>query len=101
MSLASRSLVVVESLTSAVVVTFAIVGNAVLVFAVCRKPRTKSSTMVVVGALALVDVLIASTTGPLFVFSLAMGKLASNNFACQLAGFFVQNFGDAAAVGVR
>ena len=93
MSLASRSLslVVVESLTSAVLVMFAIVGNAVLVFAVCRKPRTKSSTMVVVGALALVDVLIASTTGPLFVLSLAMGKLASNNFACQLAGFFAHS----------
>ena len=93
MSLAPRSfsLVVLESMTSAVVVLFAILGNTVLLFALCRKPRTKNSTLVVVGALALVDLLIASTTGPLFALSLAEGKLASNNFACQLTGFFAHS----------
>ena len=91
MSLASRSLslVVVESLTSAVVVMFAILGNAILLFALCRKPRSKNSTLVLVGSLALVDFLFTSTTGPLFVLSLATGRLASNNFACQLTGFFL------------
>ena len=91
MSLASRSfsLVVVESLTSAVVVLFAILGNAVLLFALCRKPRTKNSTLVMVGSLALVDFLFTSTTAPLFVLSLAAGRLASNDLGCQLNGFFL------------
>ena len=91
MSLASRSfsLVVVETLTSAVVVLFAIFGNAVLLFALCRKPRTKNSTLVMVGSLALVDLLFTSTTAPLFVMSLATGRLASNDLGCQLNGFFI------------
>ena len=91
MSLASRSLslVVVESLTSAVVVLFAILGNAVLLFALCRKPRTKNSTMVMVGSLAMVDFLFTSTTAPLFVMSLAAGRLASNDLGCQLNSFFL------------
>ena len=91
MSLASRSfsLVVVESLTSAVVVLFAILGNAVLLFALFREPRTKNSTMVMVGSLALVDFLFTSTTAPLYVLSLATGRLASNDLGCQLTGFFV------------
>ena len=91
MSLPSRSLilVVVESLTSAVVVMFAILGNAILLFALCRKPRSKNSTLVLVGSLALVDYLFTSTTGPLFVLSLATGRLASNNYACQLTGFLL------------
>ena len=91
MSLASRSfsLAVVESLTSAVVVLFAILGNAVLLFALCRKPRTKNSTLVMVGSLALVDFLFTSTTAPLFVLSLAAGRLASNDLGCQLNGFYL------------
>ena len=91
MSLASRSLsvAVVESLTSAVVVLFTILGNAVLLFALYRKPRTKNSTLVMVGSLALVDFLFTSTTAPLFVLSLAAGRLASNDLGCQLNGFFL------------
>ena len=93
MSLASRSLslVVVESLTSAVVVLFAILGNTVLLFALCRKPRTKNSTLVMVGALALVDLLTVITTAPLFDLSLATGKLTSNNFGCMLTGFLAHS----------
>ena len=93
MSLASRSLslVVVESLTSSLVVLFAILGNAVLLFALCRKPRTKSSTLVMVGSLALADFLFTSTTAPLFVLSLATGKPASNGLGCQLNGFFIHS----------
>ena len=93
MSLASRSLslVVVESLTSVVVVLFAILGNTVLLVALCRKPRTKNSTLVMVGALALVDLLTVITTAPLFVLSLATGKLTSNNFGCVLTGFLAHS----------
>ena len=91
MSLASRSfsLVVVESLTAAVVVLFAILGNAVLLLALCRKPRTQNSTLVMVGSLALVDLIFTSTTAPLFVLSLATGEPASNGLGCQLNGFFI------------
>ena len=91
MSLASRSfsLVVVESLTAAVVVLFAILGNSVLLFSLCRKPRTKNSTLVMVGSLALVDILFSSTTAPLFIQSLAAGRPASNDVGCQLNGFFL------------
>ena len=91
MSLASRSLslVVVETLTAAVVVLFAILGNAVLLFALSRKPRTKNSTLVMVGSLALADFLFTSTTAPLFVLSLATGEPASNDLGCQLNGFFI------------
>ena len=94
MSLASRSvgLVVVESLTAAVVVLFAILGNAVLLFSLCRKPRTKNSTLVMVGSLALVDILFASTTAPLFIQSLAAGRPASNDVGCQINGFFLYTF---------
>ena len=94
MSLASRSLsvVVVESLTATVVVLFAILGNAVLLFSLCRKPRTKNSTLVMVGSLALVDILFASTTAPLFIQSLAAGRPASNDVGCQLNGFFLYTF---------
>ena len=88
MSLASRSLslVVVETLTAAVVVLFAILGNAVLRFALSRKPRTKNSTLVMFGSLALADFLFTSTTAPLFVLSLATGEPASNDLGCQLNG---------------
>ena len=91
MSLASRSLslVVVETLTAAVVVLFAILGNAVLLFALSRKPRTKNSTLVMVGSLAVADFLFTSTTAPLFVLSLATGEPASNDLGCQLNGFFI------------
>ena len=93
MSLASRSfsVVVVESLTSAVVVLFAILGNTVLLVALCRKPRTKNSTLVMVGALALVDLLTVITTAPLFVLSLVTGKFTSNNFGCMLTGFLAHS----------
>ena len=97
MSLDSRSLslVVVESLTSAAVVMFAIIGNAILLFALCRKPRSKNSTLVLVGSLALVDFLFTSTTAPLFVLSLATVRLASNNLGCQLIGFLIHTLSKA------
>ena len=97
MSLAPRSLslVVVESLTSAVVVMFAILGNAILLFALCRKPHSKNSTLVLVGSLALIDFLFTNTTTPLFVLSLATEKLALNNLGCQLIGFLVHTLSKA------
>ena len=60
-----------------------------LYIALCRKPRTKKSTLVMVGSLALADFLFTSTTAPLFVLSLATGEPASNDLGCQLNGFFI------------
>ena len=93
MSLAPRSpsLVAIETTTSAVLVLGGLLGNSVLLIALYRdpSPRLKTSTVLLITALALIDLLKACTTGTLFVASLATGKLWFNKLGCQISGFFL------------
>ena len=91
MSLPPRSLglVVIETSTSAVLVLSGLIGNSVLLVALYKKPRLKTSIALIIAALAMIDLLNVSTSGSLFVFSLAKGKLCFSNLVCQISGFFL------------
>ncbi|XP_020620450.1 melatonin receptor type 1A-like [Orbicella faveolata] len=85
----SVGLVVVESSTSALLVLSAILGNSLLLVSLYRKPRLKSSTGILIAALAMTDLLNAFIPGALFWSSLTKGKMSLNNFSCQISGFFM------------
>jgi len=85
----SVGLVVVESSTSALLVLSAILGNLLLLVSLYRKPRLKSSTGILVAALAMTDLLNAFIPGALFWSSLTKGKMSLSNFGCQISGFFM------------
>ena len=85
----SGGLVVVESLTSALLVLSAILGNSLLLVSLYRKPRLKSSTGSLIAALAMTDLLNACIPGALFWSSLTTGKMSLGNFGCQITGFFM------------
>ena len=85
----SGGLVVVESLTSALLVLSAILGNSLLLVSLYRKPRLKSSTGSLIAALAMADLLNACIPGVLFWSSLTTGKISLGNFGCQISGFFM------------
>ena len=85
----SGGLVVVESLTSALLVLSAILGNSLLLVSLYRKPRLKSSTGSLIAALAMTDLLNACIPGVLFWSSLTTGKMSLGNFGCQISGFFM------------
>ena len=91
MSIPPRSvgLVVLESSTSALLVLSAFFGNSILLAALYRKPRLKSSTGILIAALAVTDLLNACIPGSLFFSSLAAGKMSFGNFGCQISGFFM------------
>ena len=91
MSIPPRSvgLVVLESLTSALLVLSAFLGNSILLVALYRKPRLKSSTGILIAALAITDLLNACIPGSLFFSSLTAGKMSFGNFGCQISGFFL------------
>ena len=84
----SVGLVVVESLTSALLVLLGILGNSLLLVSLYRKPRLKSSTGILIAALAMTDLLNACIPGALFWSSLTTGKMSFSNFGCQISGFF-------------
>ena len=85
----SIGLVVVESSTSALLVLSAIFGNSVLLVSLYRKPRLKSSTGILIAALAVTDLVNACIPGALFWSSLVTGKMHYSNFGCQINGFFM------------
>lgn len=85
----SVGLVVVESSTSALLVLSAILGNSLLLVSLYRKPRLKSSTGILIAALAVTDLLNACIPGALFWSSLMTGKMSFSNFGCQISGFFM------------
>ena len=85
----SVGLVVVESSTSAVLVVSAILGNSLLLVSLYRKPRLKSSTGILIAALAMTDLLNACIPGALFWFSLTTGNMSLSNVGCQISGFFM------------
>ena len=91
MSVPSRnvSLVIFESSTSAFLVFSAFLGNSLLLAALYKKPRLKSSTVLFIAALAVTDLLNACIPGLLFFSSLAIGKLPFGKFGCQISGFFL------------
>ena len=91
MSVPSRnvSLVIFESSTSAFLVLSAFLGNSLLLAALYKKPRLKSSTVLFIAALAVTDLLNACIPGLLFFSSLAIGKLPFGKFGCQISGFFL------------
>ena len=91
MSVPSRnvSLVIFESSTSAFLVLSAFLGNSLLLAALYKKPRLKSSTVLFIAALAVTDLLNACIPGLLFFSSLAVGKLPFGKFGCQISGFFL------------
>ena len=91
MSVPSRnvSLVIFESSTSAFLVLSAFLGNSLLLAALYKKPRLKSSTVLFIAALAVTDLLNACIPGLLFFSSLATGKLPFGKFGCQISGFFL------------
>ena len=91
MSLPPRSvgLVIFESSTSALLVLSAFFGNSILLAALYRKPRLRSSTVVLIAALAVTDLLNACITGSLFFTSLVTGKMSFSSFGCQVSGFFM------------
>ncbi|XP_068717145.1 melatonin receptor type 1A-like [Montipora capricornis] len=91
MSLPPRSLglVVIETSTSTALVLCGLLGNSALLLALYRKPLLKSSTALIITALAILDLLNACTTGSVFFTSLATGKLCFSNLACQISGFFL------------
>ena len=85
----SAGLVVVESSTSALLVLLGILGNALLLVSLYRKPRLKSSTGILIAALAMTDLLNACIPGALFWSSLTTGKMSFSSFGCQISGFFM------------
>ena len=85
----SVRLVVVESSTSAILVLLGILGNLLLLVSLYRKPRLKSSTGILIAALAMTDLLNACVPGALFWSSLTKGKMSFSNFGCQISGFFM------------
>jgi len=85
----SVGLAVVESLISAVLVLLGILGNSLLLVSLYRKPRLKSSTGILIAALAMTDLLNACIPGALFWSSLTKGKMSFSNFGCQVSGFFM------------
>ena len=91
MSLPPRSvgLIVFESLTSASLVLCAFLGNSILLIALCTKPRLRSSTGIMIAALAVTDLLNACIPGSLFFSSLVTGKMSFSSFGCQISGFFM------------
>ena len=91
MSLPPRSvgLVIFESSMSALLVLFAFFGNSILLAALYRKPRLRSSTVVLIAALAVTDLLNACIPGSLFFTSLVAGNMPFSSFGCQVSGFFM------------
>ena len=79
----------VESLTSALLVLLGILGNSLLLVSLYRKPRLKSSTGILIAALAMTDLLNACIPGALFWSSLTTGKMSFSNFGCKISGFFM------------
>ena len=82
-------LAVLESSTSALLVLSASLGNSILLAALYKKPRLKSSTGILIAALAVTDLLNACIPGSLFFSSLATGKMSFGNVGCQISGFFL------------
>ena len=85
----SVGLVVVESSVSVLLVLSALLGNSILLASLCRKPRLKSSTGILIGALAVTDLLNACIPGALFWSTLLTGKMSFSNLGCQISGFFM------------
>lgn len=85
----SVGLVVVESSTSALLVLLGILGNSLLLVSLYKKPRLKSSTGILIAALALTDLVNACIPGALFWSSLTTGKMSFSNLGCQISGFFM------------
>ena len=85
----SVSLVVFESSMSAILLLSAFFGNSILLVALYRKPRLRSSTGIMIAALAVTDLLNACIPGSLFFYSLATGNMTLNSFGCQMCGFFL------------
>ena len=85
----SVGLVVVESSFAALIGLSALLGNSILLASLYRKPRLKSSTEILIGALAVTDLLNACIPGALFCSSLLTGKMSFSNFGCQISGFFM------------
>ena len=91
MSVPSRNvgLVIFESSTSAFLVLSAFLGNSLLLAALYKKPRLKSSTVLFIAALAVTDLLNACIPGLFFVSSLTTGKSPFGKFGCHISGFFL------------
>lgn len=82
-------LVVVESITSTVLVLSAFLGNLILLVSLYRKPRLKSSTNLLIAALAVTDLVNACIPGTMFCASLFTGKMALGGVSCHISGFFM------------
>ena len=91
MSVPSRNvgLVIFESSTSVFSVLSAFLGNSLLLVALYKKPRLKSSTVLFIAALAVTDLLNACIPGLFFVSSLTTGKSPFGKFGCHISGFFL------------
>lgn len=82
-------LVVFESSMSAILLLSAFFGNSILLIALYRKPRLRSSTGIMIAALAVTDLLNSCIPGSLFFYSLATGNMVLDSFGCQMCGFFL------------
>ena len=85
----SVGLIVFESSMSAILLLSAFFGNSILLVALYRKPRLRSSTGIMIAALAVTDLLNACIPGSLFFYSLATGNMTLDSFGCQMCGFFL------------
>ena len=82
----SLTLVVLESTICLALNIGSLVGNAMLCLAVYRNPRLRSTTNLYIIALSVGDLMCAVLEMPLTFWTLAVGKWAFGNGACQLHG---------------
>lgn len=82
-------LVVVESLTCAVLLFLSLVGNILVIIVLFKKPRLGSTTSVFIAALATTDLINSIIPGPLFLASLVTGKMSFSSTLCGISGFFM------------
>ena len=95
--LASRSpnLVALESLVLIVIDILAISGNLLVCFVVYKTRRSQTVAKILIAALALTDLGVATLVGPLSIVALVSGRWGLNHATCVFQGFCMVTFATA------
>ncbi|KAL9954413.1 hypothetical protein ACROYT_G041948 [Oculina patagonica] len=83
----SKPIVVIESTVLLTIDVAALVGNAILCFIVYRNPRLRTSTTMLIVALAFTDLLTAATVMPLTVDAAMNSKRRFGDTVCKAHAF--------------